>query len=295
MLNRRDLNFLLTNRIPRRYATLLMGRVSRIRSHRFTRASIAAWRLFAPDLDLSEAKQREFATLQECFTRELLPGSRPIDPRPTVATSPADAIVGACGRVERGMVIQAKGFPYSLAELLHDDELVAKHEGGSFVTLRLKSSFYHRFHAPCGGRLRRVVYISGDTWNVNPIALERIERLFCKNERVVLDLEIGEQGLTLVPIAAILVASIKLHCLDAPLDLRYRGASEIACDARFHKGDELGYFQNGSTIVCFASGGLTLADNVKEGATIRVGQPLFTNLGGPHANVSRQAQRAALR
>jgi phosphatidylserine decarboxylase len=98
--------------------------------------------------------------------RELKKGARPVDPDPTVLTSPCDAIVGASGTVRGVIAFQAKGFPYSLDDLLADPELGARYRDGTFVTLRLKSSFYHRFHAPLAGRLRRVIYVSGDTWNV---------------------------------------------------------------------------------------------------------------------------------
>jgi phosphatidylserine decarboxylase len=139
---------------------------------------------------------------------------------------------------------------------------------------------YHRFHAPCDGRIRGVRYISGDTWNVNPVALKRVEKLFCKNERAVLPLELSIQDsyLTLVPVAAILVASIRLHFITAALNLRYLGAMKIPCNAHFIKGEELGYFENGSTIVMFASEDFEFSDRVVEGSTIRVGEPLFTHL-----------------
>jgi phosphatidylserine decarboxylase len=275
-----DINFLLTNRIPRRWATLFMGWFSRIELDWIRRASLATFRFFADDLELEESKQQDFRSLHDCFIRELKEGARPIDPDPSVVVSPCDAVVGAFGRVEGTRLIQAKGFPYTLEDLLGDDDLVDRHHDGMFVTLRLKSNMYHRFHAPCGGRVKEVVYVSGDTWNVNPIALERVERLFCKNERAVIDLDLGDTGqaVTLVPVAAILVASIKLHFLDQVLSLRYRGKNRIPCDAAFAKGDELGYFQAGSTILLFASGGFTFADNVREGARIRVGEPLLRGL-----------------
>ena len=272
-----DLNFLVTNRIPRRWATLFMGWFSRIEVGFVRRLSIALWRTFAPDLDLSEAKAQRFKSLHDCFIRELNEGARPVDPDPDVVTSPCDAIVGAFGEVRDGALFQAKGFPYTVIDLLGDRQRVERHRHGRYVTLRIKSSMYHRFHAPCDGAAKQVLYISGDTWNVNPIALKRVERLFCKNERAVIDLELPERGrsITLVPVAAILVASIKLHFLDEVLDLRYRGANRIACDARFEKGDELGWFQHGSTIVLFASGGFEFCDGVVEGSRIRTGRPLL--------------------
>jgi phosphatidylserine decarboxylase len=274
-----DINFLITNRIPRRYATLLVGWFSRIRSRWLTRISVAIWGLF-DDLRLEEAKTRDFASIRDCFVRELRDGARSIDPDPRIVTSPCDAVVGAFGSVEAHQAIQAKGFPYSLKDLLGDDRLVERHANGKFVTLRLRASMYHRFHAPCDGRIRGVRYISGDTWNVNPVALKRVEKLFCKNERAVLPLELSIQDsyLTLVPVAAILVASIRLRFITAHLNLRYLGAMEIPCDAHFIKGQELGYFENGSTIVMFASEDFEFSDRVVEGSTIRVGEPVFTHL-----------------
>lgn len=278
LLLQEDLNFLLTNRIPRRYATLFMGWFSRIRSRRLTRLSLAVWRLFADDLRLDEAKSQDFVSLRDCFVRELRDGARPVDPDPSVVVSPCDAEVGAFGVVRDGQVIQAKGFPYRLIDLLGDERLVDRHRGGRFVTLRLRANMYHRFHAPCDGRIRRVTYISGDTWNVNPIALKRVERLFCRNERAVVPFEIGVPGafLTLVPIAAILVASIRLHCLPTVLNLTYRGSHDLVCDGVFTKGQELGYFENGSTIVVLASADFEFTDRVVDGATVRVGEPLLT-------------------
>lgn len=272
-----DINFLVTNRIPRRYASLLVGWFSRVRSRRLTKVSVAAWRFFAPDLELEQAKTRDFESLRDCFVRELREGARPLDGDPRVVTSPCDAVIGTFGVVEESQAIQAKGFSYSLMDLLNDEELVARHRGGKFVTLRLRSSMYHRFHAPCDGRICRVKYLSGDTWNVNPIALKRVQKLFCRNERAVLPLELSVAGsyVTLVPVAAILVASIRLHFVSTPLNLGYRGATDIPCETAFVKGQELGYFENGSTIVMFTTPDFEFSKKVVEGSTIRVGERLF--------------------
>jgi phosphatidylserine decarboxylase len=277
VLLQEDVNFLLTNRIPRRYATLFMGWFSRIENRFVSRLSIATFRLFADDLHLEEARSRRFKSLQECFIRELREGARPIDRDPDVLVSPVDGIVGASGPLRGIEALQAKGLRYTLHDLLDDPELVARYRDGLFVTLRLKSNMYHRFHAPCDGRVRRVRYISGDTWNVNPIALERVERLFCRNERAVIEVEPDDpkETIALVPVAAILVASIRLHFLDRVLNLRYRGSNLIECDAELERGQELGYFEAGSTMIVLAPSGFQLAPGVVQGATLRVGQPLL--------------------
>ena len=161
--------------------------------------------------------------------------------------------------------------------MLGDDRLARRYVDGTFATLRLKSSMYHRFHAPVDCRLTAVSYISGDTWNVNPVALRCVEKLFCRNERAVLELHLPNPAysITLVPVAAVLVASMQFHCLDGPLDIRYRGPNHLPCDAHLDKGEELGYFQHGSTIIVLASRGIRLADDVATGRLIRMGEPLL--------------------
>jgi phosphatidylserine decarboxylase len=274
-----DLNFLLTNRIPRITLTRFMGWWSQLRHPWIVRGSIAVWRWFT-DLDLRESKQQNFANLHECFTRELKPGVRPIDATPDVICSPCDAIVGACGQITEGTVFQAKGFPYTLESLLGSSHLLTHWldilEGGQFITLRLTSSMYHRFHAPCDAHLSHVTYISGDAWNVNPIALARVQALFCKNERAVLTMKM-ERGIPflLVPVAAVLVASMRFHAVDVLLNLRYRGANEIPCDARYAKGQEMGWFEHGSTILMFVPRGFVLEKGIESGKHIRMGQALL--------------------
>jgi phosphatidylserine decarboxylase len=271
-----DISFLLTNRIPRQLANRLFGWFSQIEAPVLARASIAIWRRFA-DLDLSDAQSQRFPSLHACFTRELKPGARPVDCHADILTSPCDGIVGACERIDGSELIQAKGSPYTLQELLIDPQLVQLYRDGQYVTLRLTPSMYHRFHAPYDCTVDKVTYVSGDTWNVNPITLARVTKLFCKNERAVIRTTLRRSGIaiTLVPVAAILVASIRLHFLDVLLNMRYRGEAEIPCMASFTKGQEMGWFQHGSTIIVFAPKGLALCGSVQQGAVIRMGRPLM--------------------
>ena len=272
-----QLNFLLTNRIPRAALTRLVGRISRIENPTLARALIALWRLFAEDLRLHEAEKQQFTSLQDCFTRRLRPGARSIDARADIVTSPCDAIVGECGRIEGTQVFQAKGFPYEIGDLIPDRRLQERYRDGVYVTLRLKSSMYHRFHAPADCRTHEISYLCGDTWNVNPIALRRIEKLYCRNERAVVELHDLAHGgsLCLVPVAAILVASMRFTGLPDELCLDYAGPNRIAWPRRFAKGEEMGYFQHGSTIIVFATANHALCDDVRSGAPIRLGAPLL--------------------
>jgi phosphatidylserine decarboxylase len=271
-----DINFLLTNRIPRHLLTRFMGWFSRIEQPLVRDLSIGVWRLFS-DLDLGEAKKTHFTSLHDCFIRELRAGARPVDTDPAVLVSPCDGIVGASGSIVGNELIQIKGFPYRLQDLLGDAELANCHRDGCYVTLRLTSGMYHRFHAPGDCTVDQVTYISGDTWNVNPIALKRIEKLFCKNERALIRARLDAAGhvVTLVPVAAILVAGIRLHFLDILLNRRYGGPAVTPCDTRLRKGEEMGWFEHGSTIIVLAPNGFTLCDTVNEGSAVRVGQSLM--------------------
>jgi phosphatidylserine decarboxylase len=270
-----DINFLLTNRIPRRLATRFIGWFSKIEQPLVRDMSIAVWRMFS-DLDLSEAKSTQFKSMHDCFIRALKDGARPVDGDPAILTSPCDAIVGASGTIAGTELLQVKGFRYTLQDLFGGEDFIRTYRNGRYVTLRLTSTMYHRFHAPHDCTVEQVKYLSGDTWNVNPIALKRIEKLFCKNERAVVRTRLAATGhvVTLVPVAAILVASIRLHCLEGEAELRVRASTPVS-KASFSKGEEMGWFQHGSTIIVFAPDGFRLCDDVREGSNIRMGQPLM--------------------
>jgi phosphatidylserine decarboxylase len=271
-----DLNFLLTNRIPRHALTRFMGWFSQIETPLVRDASIGLWRLFC-DVDLSDASKTRFDSLHDAFIRPLKPGARTIDPDPAVLASPCDAIVGAFGRIARGQAHQIKGMAYPLADLLGDAAQAEAFEGGWYVTLRLTSGMYHRFHAPHDLMVEQLRYISGDTWNVNPIALKRVERLFCKNERAPITVRLDGDGAraVLVPVAAVLVASIRLPWYDAARSVRVAGPRAETLSHRFAKGDEMGWFEHGSTIVVVAPPEWGPDAALFEGRMIRLGEALL--------------------
>jgi phosphatidylserine decarboxylase len=276
ILQHEDINFALTNCIPRRTATRFVGWLSRIEHPLVRDLSIGTWRLFS-NLDLSEAREEKFRSLHDCFVRRLKDGMRPVDDDPALLVSPCDAIVGASGTVADGMALQIKGSAYALRDLFGDDGVAGAYRDGSYVTLRLTSSMYHHFHAPHDCRVEQVTYIPGDTWNVNPPTLRRVARLYCRNERALIRMRLAQTGhaVTLVPVAAILVAGIRLAFLGAEFDIRRGGARTLAVDMPLGKGDEMGWFEHGSTIIMFVPADFALHESVRDGATIRVGQPLM--------------------
>ena len=269
------LNFVLTNYIPRRLASRWVGRISHSENPVVCAVSLFVWRCFA-ELDLSDAERSDFSSMHACFTRRLKPGARPIDADPSVLTSPCDAIIGAHGTVVGGRALQVKGMDYALADLLDGPAEAARLEGGSFVTLRLTSAMYHRFHAPQNCRVTQVRHVFGDCWNVNPPTLRRVRRLFCRNERVVVHTVLpGGQEVVLVAVAAILVSGIRLGFLQLEGGDGKSIRRDYSCDSLLQKGDEMGWFEHGSTIIVFAPGGLEMAEGLREGSHIRMGQALL--------------------
>jgi phosphatidylserine decarboxylase len=277
LLERDHVNFLITNRLPRRLLSRLAGRVARIEQPLVRDISIGLWRFFS-DLDLNEARTTQFRSLHDCFTRQLKPDARPIETDPRVLISPCDALLGAFGPIAERQLYQIKGARYALDALFcNDADLVEAHRNGRYATLRLTSSMYHRFHSPHDCRVEQVSYVAGDAWNVNPPALQRVDALYCKNERAILCTRLAGTGhrITLVPVGAILVCGIRLHFLDLERFPREAGRRLIACDTAFRKGEEIGWFEHGSTILVFAPDGFSFCDNVGVGAMIRMGQPLM--------------------
>ncbi len=271
-----QLNFWLTNRIPRTLLTHWMGRLSRIRHRTFAKVAIRLWQKFS-DLDLTEAKTDRFDSIHDCFVRRLKEGARPFDLDARVVCSPCDALVGQRGQVEQNTIFQAKGMPYSLSDLMGCTRDAASCEGYSYVTLRLTSTMYHHFHAPHDVAVECLRYIHGDVWNVNPPTLARIRALFALNERAVIKmtLERSDQIAWLVPVAAVLVASMRFTFSDVHLHLNYQGPTQVQLASRLSKGQEMGWFEHGSTIICLMPPGWAW-HGPASGERIKAGQRLWT-------------------
>ena len=269
-------NFHLTNSIPRRLVTRWVGWFSKIENPAVCAASLLVWRFFA-DLDLSDARETRFRSVHACFTRRLKEGARPIASDPAVLVSPCDGIVGASGAIDGGTLLQVKGMPYTLQDLLGDDAQAGTFRDGQYVTLRLTSAMYHRFHAPHDCRVTEVSHLFGDAWNVNPVTLKRVARLFCKNERAVISLTLPDTGhrVTLVAVAAVLVAGIRLGFLDLARTLRTLPRQDFMCDMPLGKGEEMGWFEHGSTILVLAPHGFRVCGGLQDGSRVRVGEPLM--------------------
>lgn len=269
-------NFIVTNRIPRRLVTLLMGKISRLEHPLLAKCLIKLWQWFDSDLRLDESPVSQFRSLNDCFIRPIKPQLRPINLGANKVVSPCDGVVVSSGCVADGQLFQAKGMPYQISDLIPNAGLAGKCIGGQYVTLRLKPGYYHRFHAPIAGLIDRVDYIHGDAWNVNPVATKVVQQLYCRNERAALEISGSDVSCVLVPIAAILVASLRIYGIDQTLDLTLGANRTFPLDKSVEQGQELGYFQHGSTIILFVEKGFRMHGQWKVGQRINMGQALFS-------------------
>jgi phosphatidylserine decarboxylase len=247
----------------------------------------AAYRAFAravgADLGEAELDLRAYASLGDLFARRLKPGARTIDPELSSIIAPCDGVIAARGRAVDGTLIQAKGKDYRLEELVVDRDLSARLVGGDYATIYLSPRDYHRVHSPVDGRLIRYDYVPGALWPVNPVVAARRDRLLVRNERVVITIDAGRLGkVAIVMVGAAGVGNIALSY--APESVTWRGSGErrrVELDHELVRGDELGAFRLGSTVVMiFEPGAVELAGDV--GQVIRFGERMGTSrpLGG---------------
>ena len=271
------LNFWLTNAWPRRRLSKWMGHISHIQTPRLTSLAIWIWNRFDP-LELADSPAQRYTSIHECFTRPIRPETRPIDGRACVLTSPCDGLLGAHGHVSDSELFQVKGKPYGLEELVGDLPDIHPWREGYFVTLRIKSSMYHRFHAPANGCLMQARYFTGDAWNVNQPALHHVDRLYVKNERACLNFRLNShEELALVPVAAILVAGIRVHALSNEPWVGAQASLSVEPPVVYSKGQEMGWFEHGSTIVMIAPRRYRLTEGLNAGDRLRMGQALLVD------------------
>jgi len=242
-----------------------------------------AYRAFAravgANLDETELPLDAYPSLGDFFARGLRRGARPVDPRADAIVAPCDGVIAARGTATGGALVQAKGRTYRLAELVADDELAERLGGGDYATIYLSPRDYHRVHAPLDARVMRYDYIPGALWPVNPRLASRRDGLLARNERVVIHLNAGAAGeIALVMVGAVGVGNIRLSlpASPAPPDSatlrpgRERLRVELS-DALVRRGDELGAFRLGSTVVMVCSpGALTLEG--EPGQPVRFGE-----------------------
>lgn len=233
-------------------------------------------RAVGANLAEAELDLDKYASLGDFFARKLRAGARRIDPARDTIISPCDGAIAARGVITDGTLVQAKGRNYRLDELVPDAAFARSLSGGAYLTIYLSPRDYHRVHTPVAGRLVSYDYIPGTLWPVNRWATQRREGLLARNERVVIRVNgdgIGDVAVVMVGAAG--VGNIALA--NAPESATFRKLRERQTielpDTRLAKGDELGAFRLGSTVVLvFPPGKATLSDEIAVGATMQFGQ-----------------------
>ncbi len=266
--------------LPKNALSRVAGALTRWRAPAPVR--LAAMKAFARryGIDLSECPDLDvYRTFGEFFARPLRPGRRPIAPGETAIVSPVDAVVSESGLAAGGKLVQAKGIDYAAAALLGDDELARRLEGGPYVTLYLSPKDYHRIHFPLGGHILGWRYVPGMLWPVSPASVRSVPGLFAANERLVTVLETPLGRCAAVAVGATVVG--RVHAFYDP-SVPHTNQPDAAPRRRDYeppipveKGQELGAFEMGSTVILlFEPGRVRLDPRIAPGARVRVGEEI---------------------
>ncbi|WP_308666114.1 archaetidylserine decarboxylase [uncultured Aggregatibacter sp.] len=237
------------------------------------------------NVDMSEAKKENFSdyeSFNQFFIRELKDDARKINENPTALCLPADGRVSQIGHIDDERLLQAKGHFFSLSDLLAgDEELVNTFKNGEFATIYLSPRDYHRVHMPCDATLRKMIYVPGDLFSVNPFLAEHVPNLFARNERVICVFDTAFGPMVQILVGATITASMSTvwaGVINPPRTgevkvWTYQGDNAI----KLTKGQEMGAFQLGSTVInLFPANSVTLAEHLEVDVPVRMGEILAT-------------------
>ena len=269
--------------IPKQALTALAGKFASARAGHTTTAVIR-WFVKRYQVNMAEAANPDiasYATFNEFFTRPLKPGARPLAPADWVC--PVDGAVSQFGAIEQDQIFQAKGHSYSTTALVGGDAtLAAQFQDGHFATIYLSPRDYHRIHMPCDGVLRRMIYVPGDLFSVNPTTARGVPGLFARNERVVCVFDTAHGPLVLALVGATIVGSMATvwHGLVNPprpgrlWEKTYEGGA-----VTLRQGEEMGRFLLGSTVVLlFPKSAMSFNDQWQSAAPVRLGEVMASSL-----------------
>ena len=263
--------------LPKQLLTILAGKLANACCGSLT-TGVIKWFVGRYQVNMAEAANPDitvYPTFNEFFTRPLQAGARPL--AEAAFLCPVDGAISQFGKIEQDQIFQAKGHSYSTTALVGGDaSLAAQFENGEFATLYLSPRDYHRIHMPCDGRLRRMIYVPGDLFSVNPLTARNVPGLFARNERVVCVFE-GEQGeFVLTLVGATIVGSMATVWHGVVNPPRTRNIREWRYDEKsilLKKGEEMGRFLLGSTVVMlFGKDVLKFNPQWQPGGAIRMGE-----------------------
>ncbi len=275
--------------MPKHALSRLVGKLAAAEAGWLTTLCITQF-IKAYDINMSEAKLKkatDFSTFNDFFTRELEDDARSIDKNENTLCYPVDGAISQQGDIVDGQLIQAKGFNYSLISLLGGDEVTAKpFQGGSFSCIYLAPKDYHRIHMPMAATLKEMIYVPGELFSVNPLTANNVPNLFSRNERVVCIFNTSHGELAMVLVGATIVASIETTwagTITPPAGkdvFRWTYPTTGESAITFNKGDEMGRFKLGSTVVStFAPNMITFNQEA--------GPETVTRLGEHYADINK--------
>ena len=262
--------------LPQHGLSRFLGSFAASRQKHIKRLLIEGFKT-AYQIDMAEFEGEsgdDFASFNDFFGRRLRPGLRPLPEDAEAIVSPVDGTVSQAGAITDGRLVQAKGHDYSAAALLDDVGFAAALAGGSFVTLYLAPHNYHRVHAPCSARLLVSRQVPGALYSVNAATEQHVPGLFARNERLALRLGAAFGDFALVLVGAMIVASIEAAWPGGPTTPYRRRVARTPEDVYFQRGDEVGAFLLGSTVVALFPPGVELAAHVRPGTEVRMGSAI---------------------
>lgn len=231
------------------------------------------------DINMNEAISDELDSYQcfnDFFTRALKAEARPLDMGEKVVISPADGVISQVGKIRKNKILQAKNVDYSLARLVGNSDQAKKYENGTFATIYLSPKDYHRVHIPAQGHLLTTRYIPGELFSVNQQTAEMVPNLFARNERLVCEFKSQQLGhFSVIFVGAMLVAGIETVWggMEQPGPGAVRENDYSEQNIHFSKGDEIGRFKFGSTVILlFPQNSITLNKNIKATKPINMAQ-----------------------
>ena len=265
--------------LPKRLITQLAGKLANLRGGALTHASIRRFvaKYGVNMAEAADSRIESYPTFNEFFTRPLREGARPIADADFIC--PVDAAISQFGPVEHDQIFQAKGHSYSTRALVGGDQQLAhQFDHGHFATLYLAPKDYHRIHMPCEGRLKRMIYIPGDLFSVNPLTARHVPHLFARNERVVCVFDTAHGPFVNVLVGATIVGSVATVWHGIVNPPRTRDIREWRYDDQnivLAQGVEMGRFLLGSTIVMlFPKNVVTFAADWAPSKAVKLGEPM---------------------
>ncbi|MCK5662545.1 MAG: phosphatidylserine decarboxylase [Thiotrichaceae bacterium] len=272
----RSLGWLFTI-LPHHLISRIIFKLTRIQSSRAT--PIIRWFIKKFNVDMSDAVIQDislFPSFNEFFVRTLKPESRPVTAGELELASPVDGTVSQAGDIMNDQLFQAKGHLYSVQDLLGGDALLARlFKGGRFATIYLAPYNYHRIHMPIDGRLKKMIHVPGRLFSVAQWTVRAIPRLFARNERVVCLFTTPSGPVAMILVGAINVAAIETVWAGLVTPPKGKEVSEFNYDHTekdFAKGDEMGRFNMGSTVILLTTDKVEWSELLNPGQTLKMGE-----------------------